>query len=107
MNVVKACSKTGCMDYNIVPGWNEHFKEAHNKVRKSYLLRHNTGKPRHGLVFDYMRTRLFFKSLHRQCQSNEETAWMDTMAKSLRDCNAVFFWKNVSKTHSKVVPLAI
>ena len=65
------------------------------------------GKPRQGPVCELMRhSRLNFKYSLRQCQNMEETARADAMAKTLESKDVRSFWKTVSKTYSKAIPLA-
>ena len=70
----------------IIPGWNDYVKTAHAEARQYYLLWRNSGKPHQGAAAELMRrSRLNFKYILRQCQSNEEMIRADAMARSLTD----------------------
>ena len=51
-------------------------------------------------------SRLNFKYILRQCQSNEEMIRADAMARSLTDKDSVSFWKHVRKSNSIHTPLS-
>ena len=98
-----ACRKR----HKAVPGWNDTVKNAHGVARNSYIIWRNSGRPRHGPVSDDMRrSRLRFKYILKQCQRNEEQSKADAMAKSMRSHDMKSFWKDVSSTYSRNVPLA-
>ena len=97
-----ACRKR----HTAVPGWNDTVKHAHGVARNSYIIWRNSGRPRHGPVSDDMRrSRLLFKYILKQCQRNEEQSKADAMAKSMRNHDMKSFWKEVSSTYSRNVPL--
>ena len=90
-----------------MPGWNYIVKHAHAVARNSYIIWRNSGRHRHGLVSDDMgQSRLLFQSILKQCQRNEEQSKADAMAKSMRNHDMKSFWKDVSSTYSRNVPLA-
>ena len=65
------------------------------------------GKPKQGPICQLMRrSRLHFKYLLKQCQQREEMVRADAMAKSMHSKDVSSFWKNVSKTYKKGVPIA-
>ena len=98
-----ACRKR----HKAVPGWNDTVKHAHGVARNSYIIWRNSGRPRHGPVSDDMRrSRLLFKYILKQCQRNEDQARADAMAESMRNHDMKSFWKDVSSTYSRNVPLA-
>ena len=98
-----ACRKR----HTAVPGWNDTVKHAHGVARNSYIIWRNSGRPRHGPVSDDMRrSMLLFKYILKQCQRNEEQSKADAMAKSMRNHDMKSFWKEVSSTYSRNVPLA-
>jgi len=103
---IPKCHSNTSRDY-VVPGWNDYVQGAHQEARNYYLLWRNMGKPRQGPVCELMRrSRLNFKYSLRQCQNMEETARADAMAKTLESKDVRSFWKTVSKTYSKAIPLA-
>ena len=58
-------------------------------------------------VSDAMRrSRLTFKYILKQYQRNEDQARADAMAESMRYRDMKYFWKDVSSTYSRKVPLA-
>ena len=98
-----ACRKC----HTAVPGWNDTVKHAHGVARNSYIIWRNSGRPRDDSVSDDMRrSRLLFKYILKQCQRNEEQSKADAMAKSMRNYDMKSFWKEVSSTYSRNVPLA-
>ena len=106
LETINICKKTSCQDY-VVPGWNDYVKEAHCDARNCYTLWRNMGKPKQGPICQLMRrSRLHFKYLPKQCQQREEMVRADAMAKSLHSKDVSTFWKNVSKTYKKGVPIA-
>ena len=52
------------------------------------------------------RSRLQFKYILKQCQRNEDQVRADVMAESMRNHDMKSFWKDVSSTYSRKVPLA-
>ena len=90
----------------IIPGWNDYVKTAHAEARQYYLLWRNSGKPHQGAAAELMSSRLNFKYILRQCQSNEEMIRADAMARSLTDKDSVSFWKHVRKSNSIHTPLS-
>ena len=90
-----------------MPWWNDIVKHAHGVARNSYIIWRNSGRPRHGPVSDDMRrSRLQFKYILKQCQRNEDQARADAMAESMRNHDMKSFWKDVSSTNSRKLPLA-
>ena len=93
--------------HKAVPGWNDTVKHAHGVARNSYIIWRNSGRPRHGPVSDDMRrSRLLFKYTLKQCQRSEDQARAAAMAESMRNHDMKYFWKVVSSTYSRKVPLA-
>jgi len=100
----KKCSTNA---HNIVPGWNDFIKEAHQKARHDYIFWRSHGKPRQGAAYELMRrSRGAFKLLLRQCQANEDMARANALAKSLGEKDTLSFWRNVSRINNDKVPLA-
>ena len=88
-------------------GWNDTVKHARGVARNSYIIWRNSGRPRHGPLSDDMRrSRLLFKYILKQCQHNEDQSRADAMATSMRNHDMKSFWKDVSSTYSRNVPLA-
>ena len=106
LETINTCKKTSCQDY-VVPGWNDYVKEAHCDARNCYMLWRNMGKPKQGPICQLMRrSMLYFKYLLKQCQQRKEMVRADTMAKSMHSKDVSSFWKRVSKTYKKGVPIA-
>ncbi len=92
--------------HNIV-GWNDIVKDSHERAREAFLLWQTSNKPRHGLVYELMRTtRAQFKYSLRHCRRQEETLKADAIVKALLNKNSKEFWKGVSKARGKVDVLA-
>ena len=93
--------------HTAVPGWNDNVKHTHGLARNSYIIWRNSGRPRHISVSDDMRrSRLLFKYILNQCQSNEDQSRAEAMAKYMRNHDMKSFWKDGSSTYSRNVPLA-
>ena len=111
VTVLKDCSNTVIpsrssigkdIKYKVMPGWNEHVREAHTAARESFKAWQCAGKPRSGPVHDIMRhTRHAFKYSLRHCRKHEEQARADALARALSsDKNG--FWKGLrSQTSSR------
>ena len=98
---------SGCSSsYNyIVPGWNDIVKDTHEVARQVHIDWRSLVRPRQCHACDRMRlTRLGFKHILRQCQSNEDTLRADDMAKSLADKEVISLWKSLSKAYNKKTP---
>ena len=90
-----------------MPGWNDNVKNAHEVARNSFIIWRNSGRPRHGPVIDDMRrSRLLFKYILKQCQRNEDQSKADATTQSMRTRYMKSFWKDLSSTYSRNVPLA-
>jgi exonuclease III len=97
----------GSSKFDVIPGWNELVKEAHQEARNAYIIWRDCGKPKQGPICEMMRrTRLTFKYSLRQCQRQEATTRADVMAQSLKDHNSKSFWKEVKKHNHVNIPLA-
>ena len=93
--------------HKAVPGWKDTVKHAHGVAINSYIIWRNSGRPRHSPVSDDMRrSRLLFKYILKQCQRNEDQSRADDMATSMRNPDMMSFWKDVSSTYSRNMPLA-
>ena len=89
----------------LIPGWNDHVRDAHTETRYAYVTWRDLGKPRHGP--DLMKiTRSRFMYALRQCQAMEDTARADALAKSLADKDTTSFWTSVKRMNNKKVPQA-
>ncbi len=77
-------SKCDLASQYVIPGWNDYVQEAHREARYAYITWRDFGKPRKGPVCELMKgTRALFKYRLRQCQTMEETARADEVARSL------------------------
>ena len=101
-------SKSNCLrDKNITPGWNDFVKAAHSEARDAFKFWIRSSKPRHGEVFNDMKTsRSKFKYLLRQCKRNEASIRADILARDLCNKDPKSFWKNVSKQNNSSTNLA-
>ena len=92
---------------HVVPGWNEYVRDSHTEARHAYVTWRDFGKPRQGPVHELMRsTRLRFKYALRQCQSRQETARADALARNLSSKDMTSFWKSIKTINNKRIPLA-
>ena len=90
---------------HVVPGWNEYVYGT--LTLKKYVTWRDFGKPRQGPVHELMRsTRLRFKYALRQCQSRQETARVDALARNLSSKDMTSFWKSIKTINNKRIPLA-
>ena len=101
-------SKSNCLrDKNITPGWNDFVKAAHSEARDAFKFWIRSSKPRHGEVFNDMKTsRSKIKYLLRQCKRNEASIRADILARDLCNKDPKSFWKNVSKQNNSSTNLA-
>ena len=84
--------------FKSVPGWNDYVKESHSDARDAFLLWQSQGKPRFGPVCELMtKTRARFKHCLRYCQSIENKARADAIARKFLLKDNISFWKDVKK----------
>ena len=68
--------------HNVIPGWNEYCKLAHEEAREAFLLWCVNGKSKQGPIFELMtKTRAAFKSALRKCKKLKNKCIADSMAK--------------------------
>ena len=91
-------STSNCLrDKNITPGWNDFVKAAHSDARDAFKFCIRSSKPRHGEVFNDIKTsRANFKYLLRQCKRNEASNRADILARDPCKKDPKLFWKIVS-----------
>ena len=100
-------SQTASEIKKITPGWNDFVKAAHSDARDAFRFWIRSSKPRHGEVFNDMKTtRAKFKYLLRQCKRNEASIRADILARDLCKKDPKLFWKNVSKQNNSSTNLA-
>ena len=96
-----------CSSDYIVPGFNEHLKDLHEKARQCYLQWKASGRSRSDHTHAEMRvSRLQFKYTLRHCRANETMMRADALANALKNKNSTAFWKDVQKMASSNIPLA-
>ena len=67
-----------------IPGWNDYVKELHQTARNAFLVWRDQNKPKHGPIFDLMKTsRALFKKALRACKSSEKRCTSDSLANKL------------------------
>lgn len=90
-----------------VLGWNDVCSELHAHARSAFLLWRANNSPRHGPIFDIMRTsRARFKLALRQCRKDHDKHAADKLAEKLMT-DQKDFWKEVKRTKSSTsAPLA-
>ena len=94
--------KPASHSHSAIAGWNEYVKASHAVSRDAFLWWQAYNKPRHGPIFDEMRSsRAQFKRSLRICKQNEQTTISDKLAESLKKHDATEFWKEVSKHNKK------
>ena len=85
-----------CSSDYIVPGFNEHLKDLHEKARQCYLQWKASGRSRSDHTHAEMRvSRLQFKYTLRHCRANETLMRADALANALKNKNSTTFWKDV------------
>ena len=83
------------------PGWNDYAADFHNAARESFLLWRNSGKPRHGYIFDLMtRTRARFKYALKGLKRKEDTLRRDALANKLLKYPPEKLWKEIRHINS-------
>ena len=96
-----------CSQNYVVPGFNKHLKDLHDKARQCYVTWRDAGKSRNDATQSDMRVcRLQLKYVLRCCRANEDMHRADALAQSLKDRNWTYFWKDVQKMASSKIPLA-
>ena len=93
--------------HQVIPGWNQFCKEAHEQAREAFLLWCSHGKPKQGPIFTCMcRTRANFKYALRYCRKNESSVLSDKLAAELSEHDYSKFWKNINSINNKKTPLS-
>ena len=96
-----------CLQYYVVPGFNEHVKDLHDTARQYYLVWRDAGKSRNDETHsDMRRSRLQYKYALRLCRAKKDMHRADALALSLKDRNSASFWKDVRKMASSKISLA-
>ena len=99
--------KSNTVRKHVIPGWNEHVKDAHEAARSAFCMWRRLGKPRTGSVYEIMkRSRAVFKHVLRFCKQQEKKTKMNRLAESLFNNNQVTFWKEVRKQQNNKVVLS-
>jgi hypothetical protein len=81
-----------------LPGWNDCVKEVHTLAREAFLLWRSHNSPRHGPMYNNMRsTRAQFKLALRQCKRDRTRRAADSLAKHLLSKDSKSFWKEVKQ----------
>ena len=89
----KSSSTASSKPYNIVPWWNNYVKEHHLHAKDALWLWNLNKKPRHGPIYEAIRTtRDQFKYALRCVKKQEDTARADSLARDLYDNDADDFW---------------
>ena len=84
--------------YSPVLGWNEYCRESHSEAREAFLLWKAHHSPRHGPIFDLMKsTRAHFKLTLRQCKSMDKRKRADVLARKLLTKDTKVFWSEIKK----------
>ena len=87
-----------CSSDYIVPGFNEHLKDLHEKARQCYLQWKASGRSRSDHTHAEMRvSRPQFKYTLRHCRANETMMRADALANALKNKNSTAFWKDVQR----------
>ena len=96
-----------CSQDYVVPGFNEHLKDLHDKARQYYVIWRDASKSMKDATQSDMRvSRLHFKYASKFCCANENMHRADALAQSLKDRNSISIWKDVQKIASSKIPLA-
>ena len=94
-------------DFRAVPGWNSYCKELHGMAREAYLCWRDSGKARHGILFENMKkSRAQFKYALRSCKKNSSRNQADSLAANLLRRDDKAFWKEIKKINDNSVPLS-
>ena len=87
---------------HIVIGWNNYCKNKYSNARHHYMLWHEGGKPRNGLLFENMKlSRSDFKGALKYCRNNEMKIRKENLLAKLNSTNKSLFWKEVRKIKGK------
>ena len=90
---------------NIIPGWNLHLRQLHERAREAFLEWRRNGSPREGPEAYRMReARATFKRALRQCRREEARMREEALAEKLRGKQMHDFWQlaNAKKKASKL-----
>ena len=78
------------------PGWSDYVDELHQSARECFLLWRDTGKPRHGQIFDLMqRSRARFKYANRAIKQRENALRRESLAKKMTSKSNCAFRKEI------------
>ena len=90
---------------NCRPGWNDHVDELHQMAWDKFLVWVNEGKPRHGLIFnDLKSTRARFKYGLRILKQHKNQIIINSLAAKLKQTRPDHFWKEINRLHSSKMP---
>ena len=85
-----------------VIGWDSYCKNKYSIARHHYLLWHQGGKPRNGLLFDNMKlSRSDFKNALKYCRNNEMKIRKENLLAKLNSTKKSLFWNEVRKIKGK------
>ena len=88
------------------PGWSEHVAELHDIARECLRYWRIHGCPKHGIIFDDMKTsKARFKYAVRYIDRNKDAIVADRMASNLLEQNTNEFWKDVNVKNKCKTPL--
>jgi len=94
--------------YKPIVGWNDECKDAHAAARAAFLLWHNGGKVRHGVLFDDMRkSRSKFRRVFKKCRADESKIKRQKFASAFRESGKKQFWKEVKRLNPTSHPPSI
>lgn len=86
---------SGSTHYN-KPGWNDHVSDLYKLSRDAFLVWKDSGKPRHGDVFEMKRrANARFKYALRYISNHEEVLRRESLARKLLNKNPKEFWKEI------------
>jgi hypothetical protein len=88
------------------PGWSDYVADFYDAYRESFVYWSANGKPRHGHVYDELRTaKARFKYALRFIKKEEENLRCDAIARKFSSKNPKSFWKEIRKHTASRVPL--
>ena len=92
--------------YKCRPGWNDHARDLHTAARECFIMWIDAGRPKHGPVFDLMKTsRARFKYAIRFLKNHECQLRKDSLAKKLSQSRPDDFWKEIRQVNNCNIPL--
>ena len=86
-------------------GWNGHATDIHNVARECFVMWVDADKPKHGPVFDLMKSfRASFIYAIRFVKNHDSQLRNDSLAQKLLQSKPEDFWKEIRQHFSYIFP---